>query len=122
MNDILIIKRKWLDKIFHGGKCLEIRGSNTNKRGLIDLAESGSSFVRGYCTLENSYPIQDEEHWEKLKEFHQVDLSWEEIKKRYKKPHAWVFVNIHEYNEPKPYIHPQGAVIWVKARKGKGQE
>jgi hypothetical protein len=114
MSDILIIKPKWLNKIFHNGKCLEIRGSNTTKRGAIELAESGTSLIRGCCELQHAYPIEDEEHWEQLKEFHQVDISWNELLKRYKHPYAWVFINVKEYKTPIQYIHPKGAVIWVK--------
>lgn len=112
--DALIIKPKWINKIFHESKCLEIRSSNTSKRGLIKLAESGSSLIKGECELYDSYPIEDEEHWKQLKEFHQVDISWIELLKRYKKPHAWVLINVKEYNTPVKYNHPKGAVIWVK--------
>lgn len=112
--DILIIKQKWLNKILHNGKCLEIRGSNTTKRGLIGLAESGTSLVKGTCTLSNSFPIKNEDQWEELKELHQVDISWEELLKRYKHPFAWELRNIEAFKLPRPYKHPQGAVIWVK--------
>lgn len=114
MSDILIIKSKWLNKIFHNGKCLEIRSSNTSKRGIIELAESGTSLIRGRCELQRSYPIEDEEHWEQLKEFHQVDISYDELLKRYKHPYAWVFINVKEYETPFKYNHPKGAVVWVK--------
>ena len=32
---------------------------------------------------------------------------------KYEKPHVWVLKNPYRYKEPIPYIHPQGAVIWV---------
>lgn len=121
MSDILIVKPQWLDKIFHSGKCLEIRGTNTTRRGVIELAESGSSLIKGSCEIQHSYVLEDEEHWEQLREFHQVDISWNELLKIYSKPHAWVLINVREYDTPVKYTHPRGAVIWVKNR-GKENE
>lgn len=117
MPDILIIKKKWLDKILNDYKCLEIRSSDTHKRGRIELAESGTSLIKGYCEIDNSYPIEDEEHWEQLRQFHQVDISWDELKKRYKHPYAWTLINVRKYETPIKYTHPKGAVIWVKEQK-----
>ena len=43
----LIIKKKWLDKIFAKKKVWEIRSSPTNIRGRIFLIQSGSGMVVG---------------------------------------------------------------------------
>jgi hypothetical protein len=31
----------------------------------------------------------------------------------YKQPHAWELRDAVLFSQPIPYIHPQGAVIWV---------
>lgn len=46
--DGLIIKHKWLELILSGKKTIEIRGSDTKKKGqVIYLLESGTSKVVG---------------------------------------------------------------------------
>jgi len=37
---------------------------------------------------------------------------------KYKNPHAWVVAEQIRYKEPIPYVHPQGAVIWVNINDG----
>ena len=36
------------------------------------------------------------------------------LKKRYKRPHAWVLRNVKLTEEEWKYEHPKGAIIWVK--------
>ena len=113
--DILIIKPYWVDKIFNENKLWEIRGCNTSKRGKIAIAKSGTGCVFGTVNLINSIPLT-KEIWEINEKNHQVDISWEELLKRYKKPYAWIFEygSVKKYQEPVTYNHPKGAVIWVK--------
>lgn len=111
--DALIIKPEWLDRILHNGKCLEIRGSKTKKRGKIALAESGSSLIKGTCTIETCTRV-DEELWRVFKNDHQVNITYKELLQRYPHPHAWLLENVKEFKEPVKYNHPKGAVIWVK--------
>lgn len=109
----LIIKKRWLDLILEGKKTWEIRGSDTNIRGKIFLAESGTGLIVGECELVNSFSLLDE--WikpEALFKKHRVD-DWGKVVK-YINPHAWVLARAKRYKKPCPYIHPNGAVIWVK--------
>lgn len=116
--DILIIKPFWADKIFNENKLWEIRGSNTSKRGKIAIAKSGTSRAFGTAELIDSIPLT-KELWEANKNNHQVEITWEELLKVYKKPHAWIFKHdsATKYQTPIPYIHPRGAVIWVKENR-----
>ena len=111
--DILIIKSYWADKIFDENKLWEIRGCNTSKRGKIAIAKSGTGCVFGTVNLINSIPLT-KKLWETNEKNHQVDISWEELLLRYKKPYAWIFECVEKYQTPIPYTHPKGAVIWVK--------
>lgn len=106
----LIIKKKWLDLIFSGEKNWEIRGSNTNIRGKILLIESGSKNIVGECILESSI-ILDKEMINRSYKNHRIKNT---VNIEYLKPHAWILRDSKKYNNPIPYTHPRGAVIWVK--------
>lgn len=112
--DGLIIKKKWLDLIVSGKKTLEIRGSNTTKIDQdIYLLESGTRRVRAICKIYATYPISCS-NWSEEREKHCVDISYRDLKNRYKNPYAWVLSNIEPMDDILYYEHPQGAVIWVK--------
>ena len=105
----LIIKAKWLDKIFNENKIWEIRGSNTNIRGAIELIESGSGLVVGKCNIIGCKELSLTEY-QQAKNFHKiedVDIL------PYNKTYAWIISNVERYEIPRPYYHPQGAIIWV---------
>ena len=51
MLDALLIRKEWLDRILAGKKIWEIRGSRTQKRGLIALVQSQSGTVVGSAEL-----------------------------------------------------------------------
>lgn len=112
--DGLIIKKKWLELILSGKKTIEIRGNYTSKiRVPIYLLESGTHRVRGTCMIETVYAISCND-WDEEKEEHCVDISYHELKKRYKKPYAWVLTDVKKWEDISYYTHPKGAVIWVK--------
>jgi hypothetical protein len=105
----LIIKDPWINLILDGVKTWEIRGSATNIRGVIALIQSGTKMVYGTVELYNSILLNREEY-ELNQAKHKVPLD---IRLPYLKVYAWEFRNAKRYYKPKPYIHPQGAVIWV---------
>lgn len=95
--DGLVIKKKWIDLNLSGKKTLEIRGSDTYKVGqIIYLLESGSHRVRGTCKIAESSPICASPHWNQEKNRHCVDVSWENVIKRYKVPYAWELSEVKE--------------------------
>lgn len=110
----LIIKKIWLDLILTGKKTWEIRGSKTQVRGKIALIESGSGMVVGHAELVDVIgPLSRDDLLANTKRHHvTADVIRQGL--QYAKPHAWVLKNARRYHRPKPYIHPQGAVIWVK--------
>lgn len=112
-TDILIIKEQFGSLILEGKKTWELRGSNTKKRGCISIAYSKTLHKYGEVDLIDSIPLT-KELYEKNYRKHCSDGTWESLKKRYKNPHAWVMKNPKLYSKPKTYVHPNGAVIWVK--------
>lgn len=110
----LIIKKKWLDLITSGKKTIEIRGNNTKKQGeRIYLLESGTHRVVATAIISSTYPISCSD-WSEKREKHCVDISYSDLKKRYKTPCAWVLTDVELIQDILYYEHPQGAVIWVK--------
>lgn len=129
--DILIVKPKWAELILSGQKIWEIRGSNTSKRGIIGIAESGTGKVFGEVELINSRRMTHGDyvsgkHRHCLEYFRtsvpdtvQMEIiasyiDWENLRNIYQTPYIWELRNAKRYDEPKPYNHPKGAVIWVK--------
>lgn len=110
----LIIKKHWLEKILTGEKTLEIRSSRTGHTGeRIALIKSGSSQIKGFCVIHGVEALTKEK-WEKKKADHCVDIPFSELLKRYRTPYAWKLTEITACDNPIPYRHPQGAVIWVR--------
>ena len=105
----LIIKQHWIDLILSGDKTWEIRGNNTHIRGQIELIQSGSGLVVGRCEIVDSIPL-------KLKDFQSNKNKHciSDVEKLpYKTTFAWAIKNVQRYKTPRPYKHPNGAIIWV---------
>lgn len=113
--DALIIKGKWLGKIFaeKDPKDWEIRGSRTEKRGKILLIESGTGMIVGQTEITGCMELDlvDFVHHE---HHHKIPDSLHQYKLPYPHTFAWQIKGSKKYREPIPYNHPQGAVIWVK--------
>jgi len=108
----LVIKKVWLDYILSGQKTLEIRSSQTNKRGPIALIESGSGLIVGVCHLTGSHRIDTPELL--IEATHKACIPDKNIITGfYKNPHAWHIENAYRLTNPVRYSHPKGAVIWV---------
>ena len=105
----LIVRDPHISRILSGLKTWEIRGSNTKIRGLIGLIKSGSGLIVGTAELVDSIPVDEESL---RTNFHRHLAEPQLI--RYPNPHAWVLKNAKLLNEPIPYKHKQGIIIWVK--------
>ena len=109
--DGLIIKDPWIGMVLDNSKSWEIRGSKTEKRGTIYLIRSGSGYIVGQTDIVGCIELT-EERFEENKEKHRIETGYEKVP--YKSPWAWIFENSIRFQKPIPYIHPRGAVIWVK--------
>lgn len=116
----LIIKSPYLEKILHGEKTWEIRGGNTKIRGKIALIKSGSGLIFGTVELIDSKKISLQEY-RKSEKYHCISKE-SCFKPHYKNIHAWILSNPIMFLEPIPYIHPQGAVIWVNLERNQNME
>lgn len=110
--DGLLIREPWIDKILSGEKTWEIRGSNTKKRGRIALIKSGTGLVYGTAELSDCVPLSHEKY-RAATDRHCIPYEQTE-EYPYKRTFAWVLKDHLRFDEPKPYKHPGGAVIWVK--------
>lgn len=112
--DGLIIKKKWLDLIVSGRKTIEIRGFDTHKiNEPIYLLESGSHRIRAICKIKSSTSITNDK-WDKYKNNACLDMTFADLNKWYKTAYAWEITDIKPIEYICHYIHPRGAVIWVK--------
>lgn len=104
----LIVKKEWLDKIFDEGKVWEMRTTRTKITGKIGLIESGTGLIVGECELTGCSERPVPKHKDLIK-YHKIENL--ELLEKWK--WAWFIYEAKRYENPKPYKHPQGAVIWV---------
>lgn len=104
----LIIKKEWLDKIFDEGKIWEMRSKRTYIRGRILLIESGSGHIMGEAILIGcpSSPIP-------IGIYHFDKHKVEDVELLKKWCYPWILSDVKRYENPIPYKHPKGAVVWV---------
>lgn len=107
----LIVKSPWIDLILKGEKTWEIRGSHTKIRGKIALIKSGTGTILGTVDVVDSKLLTLEEY-QASEAYHRRNKE-DTANAPYKKIHAWLLKNPVLFDEPIPYEHPQGAVIWV---------
>ena len=84
--DILIVKPKWAELILTGQKTWEIRGSNTRKRGLIGIAESGTGKVYGEVELIDSRAMFYADFVEGAYN-HKLSIVWGKLQDIYPQPY-----------------------------------
>lgn len=106
MEIALIVRKEWLDKIFDEGKIWEMRTRPTKVRGLVGLIEAGSGLIVGSVEIIDCIENADRSQIDKHKVHNAMLLL--------NYHHAWVLSNAKRFEEPIPYNHPKGAVIWVK--------
>ncbi len=109
----LLIRNPWIDMILQGKKIWEIRGSNTKKRGKIALIASGTGMIVGTCEIVDSIgplTIIDLKANTNKHRISERNL----VKPPYRKTFAWVLNKAKKLENPIPYKHPRGAIIWVK--------
>lgn len=110
----LLIRQPWIDLILSGDKTWEIRGSKTKIRGTIGLIQSQSGLVVGIADLVGCTPALTVEDMIKSRKLHCImDLFSDNEMPYGGRPYAWILLNAKRFEKPVPYVHPQGAVIWV---------
>ncbi len=110
----LLIMKAPLDKILAGTKTWEIRGKATTRRGPIALIESKSGHIVGTCDVVGvvgPLPLAELRRNADRTGFLPTDLY-------YATTYAWVLERAKRLPEPVRYLHPPGAVIWVRLDPG----
>ena len=108
-KSVLVVKKRWLDKILAGQKTWEIRQGPTAKRGWIHFAQSGSTGkLMGRARLVGCRLLR-RSSFEQNVSHHCVD-SWDDV--TYKTPYAWVLEDAERFERPFDYNHKRGAVIF----------
>ena len=109
----LIIRKQWLDLILSGKKTWEMRSATTKISGRIAPIEAGSGLIAGEAVLTGCIGLFGADACREYQHKHCItDLSLLE-----KWNCAWELESAKRYDEPIPYTHPRGAVIWVDLKK-----
>lgn len=96
---------------------LKIRGKQED---VFNLLADNLQVWKTIIVKEPKFDIREELDKEAIKidreerDRHCVDISYADLKKRYKTPYAWVLSKIEPIEDIWYYEHPKGAVIWVK--------
>ena len=106
----LIIKKPWVDLILNGAKIWEIRGAPTSCRGPVFLAASGKKALVGRVTIVDCFEISHDELPGFVTQHCIADCSLV----RYARVFAWVLEGAERFEAPREYIHPRGAITWVR--------
>lgn len=105
----LIIRQPWIGMILNGTKHWEMRSKPTLVRGRIALIQAGTGLIVGEAYLSGSPTDYTETDIKNAHARHCVDDP--ELLQRWRYP--WILHAIQKYDDPIPYSHPRGAVIWV---------
>lgn len=106
----LIIRQPHIGHILDGLKSWEMRSSPTRIRGRIGLIEAGSGMIVGEAELvrvQQAPKTFRARHMTRA--YHKISV----YRLMDKWCWAWVLENAVRYDNPIPYKHPKGAVIWV---------
>lgn len=107
----LIVKQPWIDGILNGRKVWEIRGSRTTIRGPIALIQSGSGLILGTATLIDCLALTPDDYHQ-AEALHRIPQTVDRPLP-YARIFAWALADHRRFDNPIPYSHPLGAVIWV---------
>lgn len=110
--DGLIIKSPYTEWILSGEKSIELRGTNTNKRGRIAIIESGTKLIVGTVEIVDTMLIQTVDQYEKLRPRHCVGAERRNIK--YKELWGYVLKDPIRLEKPIEYLYKKGQQVWVK--------
>ncbi len=129
----LVVHREYLEKILNGTKSIEVRGTSTTKRGVIALACNKELYGEVEIVDCKKLAIRASRRdylqpWGEEEDFilglrcsMRTGLGFEEvISMKYLKFYGWCLANPTQYEVPKSYYHPRGAMSWIDLTKGPG--
>ena len=110
----LVIDEPWISLILRGEKTWEMRKTGCRIRGTIGLIRKGSGQVVGTAEItDNLPPLPDPAAYAAAEPFHRIPPARQRkaFEDGWRTP--WVLANARPLSKPVPYVHPNGAVIWV---------
>lgn len=111
----LVIREPWVGLILAGEKTWELRSRSTNVRGVIGLIRKGSGTVVGVAELTDSLPpLEDAAAFARAEALHGVTRTMRAEVMRQGWITPWVLEGAKALRSPVRYVHPAGAVTWVK--------
>lgn len=109
----LVIRQPWLDHIMAGRKRWEIRSRPCRVSGIIALIEAGHGRIRAVAHLTACRgPLQPEDWIEAARDGDIVGPEAQAL--GYLNAYAWELGQVQSLRHPVPYVHPRGAIIWVR--------
>lgn len=110
----LVIDRHWMRLILLGDKTWEMRSRNCRFRGKIGLIAKGTGLIVGGAEMVDCHGPLSPEDLRQSRDYHRItDSVLPDDKWMHKWRYAWILNNVHAFEKPVPYQHPNGAVIWV---------
>ena len=116
----LIVKAPWVKALAEGRKRWELRNRPSDVRGPVAILEGGTCQVVGVMEIVDCIGPLDAKAL-RLAARRGLILP-EEIHDADQVPqYAWVVGSAHALEDPLPYRHPRGAVVWVKLDEELGE-
>lgn len=112
-NRGLLIRQPWLDHILANRKRWEIRSRPCRQSGPIALIEAGRSHIRGVATLVATHGPLTASDWDHAQATGRI-VGPERDALGYPQAFGWELTDVHPLAHPVPYVHPRGAIIWVR--------
>jgi hypothetical protein len=109
----LVIQSPWIEKILNCQKSWEMRTSATGIRGEVALIKKGSGLILGVANLKGTKGPLSETDLNTTFDQHQIPKEFWSPFIDFKWRYAWVLDNVKPLQDPVPYDHPPGAMIWV---------
>jgi hypothetical protein len=107
----LVIRNEPINQILKGTKTWEMRGTPCKIREQVGLIESGTGTVIGVCNVIDCIGPLTPEQWKRNARKAGMRPS---DSTGYTNTYAWVLEKPRRLKRPVPYVHPYGAIVWVK--------
>lgn len=113
LEKALIIDEPWISHILKGEKVWEMRSKPTKIRGNIGLIRKGSGLIVAVANLHDCGSALVMEEMIHNEDKHRIPVEKILNGSVSKWVIPWKLKEIQELKRPIPYVHKQGAVIWV---------
>ncbi len=113
LDRLLVVAEPWASLLVDGKKTWELRTTSTKIRGPIGIVAKGTGTIIGAVDLIGLHGPFTRSEIVPYEHFHRVPASSTSTYSGPKGLYAWEVTGAARFDQPVPYRHPQGAVIWV---------